>query len=140
MTQVPNALPFFETVTTVTEVEAQDHIREFLNLLDDSSNERHIHRFLANHSYFFECILRLSGQSPLYSKVKLGNEYEVDFACFDSSSSGPEWYLIEIESPSSKMFTKAGRPSAKLTHTIQQIKDWQNWVQENLEPARKLMP
>jgi hypothetical protein len=127
-------------VTSLTSTDVQDHIREYVSLLDSSSDERPIHRFLANHSYFFQCIVRLNGQSPLYSKIELGNEYVVDFACFDSGSVGPEWYLVEIESPSSKMFTKAGRPSAKLTHTVQQVTDWRTWVQENLHAARQLMP
>jgi antiviral defense system Shedu protein SduA len=127
-------------VTGLTAADVQDHIREYVSLLNNSSDERPIHRFLANHSYFFQCILRLNGQSPLYSKIKLGNEYEVDFACFDSGSVGPEWYLVEIESPTCTMFTKAGRPSAKLTHAIQQVSDWRSWVQENLHSARKLMP
>jgi hypothetical protein len=80
------------------------------------------------------------GQSPLYSKIKLGDQFVVDFAGFDKSSVGPEWYLIEIESPTCRMFTKAGRQSAKLTHTIQQLSDWRTWVDENLESARRLMP
>jgi len=124
----------------LTSAEIQEHIREYISLLDGSSDERPVHRFLANHSYFFQCIVRLDGQSPLYSKIELGDEFVVDFACFDSSSVGPEWYLVEIESPICKMFTKAGRPSAQLTHTVQQVNDWRAWVQENLHAARKLMP
>lgn len=127
-------------MSSLTSADVQDHIREYVSLLKDSSDERPVHRFLASHSYFFAHLLRLNGQSPLYSKIKLGNEYEMDFAGFDKSSVGPEWYLIEIESPTRKLFTKAGRPSAKLTHTIQQVSDWRDWVQENLPSARKLMP
>jgi|HubBroStandDraft_2_1064218.scaffolds.fasta_scaffold24173_1 hypothetical protein len=127
-------------VSTLTSADVRDHILEYASLLDTSPDERPIHEFLANHSYFFHHLLRLSGQSPLYSKIKLGDQFVVDFAGFDKSSVGPEWYLIEIESPTCKMFTKAGRQSAKLTHTIQQVSDWRSWVQENLDSARKLMP
>jgi hypothetical protein len=82
----------------------------------------------------------LSGWSPLYSKVKLGHNYEVNFAWFDSGSMGPEWHLAEIESPAKPMFTKGGEPSAALTHAIQQVRDWHTWLHENADYARKLMP
>jgi len=72
--------------------------------------------------------------------VNLGAQYEVDFAFFDLTSFGAEWNLIEIEAPSQRMFTKGGNPTAPLTHAIQQVRDWQAWVHENLDYARKLMP
>ncbi len=102
-------------------------IREFLHLLDAKAHERSIHKFLANHSYFFNRLIRLDGKSPLYSKVRLGADYEVDFAFFDSGSVGPEWHLVEIESPAAALFTKSGHLSADLTRAIQQIRDWQSW-------------
>src|SRR5258708_5391927 len=120
-------------VSSLTSADVQDHIQEYASLLDGSSDEGPVHQFFADHTYFFAHLLRLNGQSPLYSKIKLGDQFVVDFAGFDKSSSGPEWYLIEIESPTCKMFTKAGRRSAKLTHTIQQVSDWRTWGQENLD-------
>jgi hypothetical protein len=120
--------------------EVNQDIRDFVELLDMGSAEHRIHESLANHSYFFSRLLRLNGNSPLYSKVRLGDQFEIDFVCFDSGSSGPEWYWIEIECPSSRLFTRAGRMSAPLTHTIQQMRDWHTWLHDTLGFARKLMP
>jgi hypothetical protein len=118
----------------------EEDISEYRSLLDSSATEQRVHEFLASHSYFFNGILRLFGASPLYSKVRLGSEYEIDFVCFDTGSFGPEWYLIEIEAPSARMFTKSGNPTAPFTHAIQQVRDWHAWLQEHLSYARKLMP
>lgn len=118
----------------------QRDIDDFERLLDDSADEPRIHGFLAQHSYFFNGIIRIFGVSPLYSKVRLGNEFEVDFACFDSGSCGPEWRLVEIEGPSQPLFTRSGDLSAKLNHAIRQVQDWQSWIHENLDYARKLLP
>lgn len=115
------------------------HIREYNDLLDKRCAESKIQSFLANHSYFFDR-LRSYVPSPVYSKVRLGDEFEVDFVSFDVGSLGPEWYFLEIESPKQKAFTKSGNPSAALTHAMQQIRDWLSWVTENLHAAKKLMP
>src|SRR5260370_7432208 len=72
---------------------------------------------------FFNGVLRLHGYSPLYSKIRLGSEYEMDFVCFDTGSYGPEWRLIEIEGPNKRLFTKSDDPSPHLSHPTQQVSD-----------------
>lgn len=125
---------------TLTRDRLRRDITEFSRLLDTKAEEQRINTFLTEHSYFFNRLLRMNGKSPLYSEVKLGSEYEIDFAFFDSGSNGPEWHLVEIESPTLSFFTKSGRPSANLTHAIQQVRDWQSWIHNNLSYARRLMP
>jgi hypothetical protein len=127
-------------VRSLTLEKVKEDITGYLSLLDAKPTEARLHEFLASHSYFFNGILRLYGYSPLYSKVKLGHDYEVDFAWFDSGSMGPEWRLAEIESPVKPMFTKSGEPSATLTHAMQQVRDWHTWLHDNADYARKLMP
>ncbi|MGO9003795.1 MAG: Shedu anti-phage system protein SduA domain-containing protein [Limisphaerales bacterium] len=127
-------------VSNLTLAQVEKDALEFKSILDRNAPEAHVHDFLATHSYFFNGILRMFGCSPLYSKVKLGSDYEVDFAFFDTGSFGPEWSLIEIESPTRSLFTKSGNPSAALTHAIQQVRNWQDWVHDHLEYAKKIMP
>lgn len=136
----PEPLPVDPMVRTLTEDKIDEDIATYVRMLDQEASESDVHDFLAKHSYFFNSILRMYGVSPLYSKVRLGSQYEIDFAFFDTGSFGPEWHLVEIEAPSKRMFTKTGDPTASLTHAIQQIRDWHDWVHENLDFARKLMP
>jgi len=118
----------------------EEDLRQYLKLLDSKVREGKIHEFLASHSYFFNGILDLYSHSPLYSKIKLGHDYEVDFAWLNHDSFGAEWRLVEIEGARSMLFTKSGNPSAILTHAIQQIRDWLGWIHDHAEYVRKLMP
>ncbi len=125
---------------TVTKEHVQSVIREYKSLLDNCAPEKDIHNLIRNNSYFFGGLMRMHGQTPLYSKIELGSEYVTDFVYFDLGSFGPDWMLIEIEPPSAKLLTKTGDPTAEFNHAIQQIRNWQDWLVENLDYARKLMP
>jgi hypothetical protein len=128
-------------VAQLTRPLLEQEIREYRALLDAKAPEAAVHGFLAERSYFFNGELRLStGASPLYSKIRLGSEYELDFAWFDTGSSGAEWRFVELEAPSRQMFRKSGEPSYWLNHALQQVRDWNSWVHQNLAYARKLMP
>ncbi len=127
-------------VSNLTLAQIEKDALEFTSILDRNAPEARVHEFLATRSYFFNGILRMFGWSPLYSKIKLGSDYEVDFVFVDTGSFGPEWHLIEIESPTRSLFTKSGNPSAALTHAMQQVRNWHDWVHDHLEYAKKIMP
>ena len=127
-------------VKRITAQNIKEDIDEYRSLIDRNAPEEVIHQFLANHSYFFNDLIRLFNSSPLYSKIKLGSDFELDFCFMDPSSFGPNWVFIEIEKPEYKLFNKSGDPSNKLSHAIRQVQDWQNWVSENISYARKTMP
>jgi len=114
------------------------HVATYKRLLRRHASEAAVHRFLGSHVYFFNSIAR--HHVPIYSKVKFGAEFEADFAFYDPSSNGAEWYFVEIEAPSQRPFTKAGRPSAKLTHAIEQARDWNMWIRGNLAYSRRQFP
>lgn len=136
-------LPPFEAdplVAALTPAQVERDVAAFQGMLDARVEEAILHEFLAEHSYFFNGVIRLGGVCPLYSKVRLGSEFETDFACFDSGSVGPEWHLIEIESARHALFTSSGAPSAALGHAIAQARDWNVWVQRNRSYAQQLLP
>ena len=136
----PKDIPDDPLVRQLSKPKVEDAIREFSGLLNNQADESKIQCFLENHSYFFNGIIRLWGASPLLAKIVLGSDYKVDFACFDAGSCGPEWRFIEIESPKHSLFTKSGDLSAPANHAIQQVRDWQTWVDMNLDYARKTFP
>lgn len=43
---------------------------------------------------------------------------------------------MELESPCRPPLNKNGRPSAKLTEALAQIRDWRHWLRENIAYAR----
>ncbi len=127
-------------VTTFTEQEVAGTVREFEALLDRKASEADVHQFLATHMYFWNGLLRATSLCPLYSKVRLGSEYEIDFAFFDAGSSGAEWFLVELERPAARLFNSRGDPSADLTHAIAQVRAWQRWIERNRSAAQEIMP
>jgi len=127
-------------VRALTGQKVKEDIKRYIKLLDSNASEQSIHSFLASHSYFFNGFIRLGGASPLYSKVRLGSDYEIDFVWFDAGSLGLEWSLAEIEPPHFHLFNREGDPSARLTHAIGQIRNWHTWVDDHREYAEELMP
>jgi hypothetical protein len=113
-------------------------IKEFELLLDSRGSEERVRRFLVTHLFFWNGLVRAGSQ--LYSKIALGTQHEIDFVWCDPTSSGAEWHVAEIESPSARLFTKAGNPSHSLTHALTQVRDWQNWIGQHAEYANELMP
>ena len=101
----------------------------FSRLIESGPDEADIQAFLSNHAYFVML-------TPVYdhffvvSQAPLGTEYCADFALYGSCN-GPWWTLVEIERPDDRLFTRAGDPSAKLTHATRQARDWRRWIEDN---------
>jgi len=127
-------------IRELTSKKVAAEVDEFTGLLDSKARESKLHEFLASHSYFFSGLIDVYSPSPLYSKVKIGHDCEVDFTWLHFDSFGPEWHLVEIENPGSALFTKSGEPSAALSHAMQQARDWCAWIHDHTEYAQKLMP
>ncbi len=111
---------------------------QWISLIDnESTNEHNVHEFIDNHSGLFFG----TNEGFAISKVKLSDEYITDLVILrDKASYGFEYELIELESPRDKTFTQKGNQSANLTEAIQQIEDWQRWIQNHLESSKKLFP
>jgi len=115
-------------------------IRRFRALLEANAAESAVHAFLSRHIYFWNGSIRLVGNSPLYSRIHLGSDYEIDFAYFDTGSNGAEWHLVEIEPPSARILNGRGDPSEQLTRSLGQVRRWQAWITSHSEYARTIFP
>lgn len=112
-------------------------IEQWQALLDGCHPERVYHDFLKRNANFF----LINGLDTYFavSKLKLGSEFEVDFAIpVEGYSKGLFWELIEIEKPQDAPYNRNGSPSASLTHATQQIRNWKRWIQESRTQTMKL--
>lgn len=50
------------------------------------------------------------------------------------------WYLVELESPTTSIYTQRGEWAAKARHARHQIATWRQWLKENVDYARKPPP
>ncbi len=87
--------------------------------------ESEIHTFLKSNPIAIDAY-----GSLLRSEVRLGSRYRVDLA-LQTTETTRRLVLIELEIADVSLFTRAGRPTVKLTHAVQQVEDWLRWWDEN---------
>ncbi len=113
--------------------------KQYQNILNNPSvSEEEVHQFIVEHPSLLPLDRPL--ENKVFSKLKLGNRFVVDFAFARMNSPGITWYFIEIEKPQYSQFNASGDPSADLTHGLRQILDWQAWFAENRDYFIKNYP
>ncbi len=127
------ALPGKEQQERVT-AELGFAIDEFEKVVDRDPHERVIQEYLSTKR---NRILLDPSALSITPHVYLRNDHEIDFAVQEAEG---QYVLVEIERSGLPVLTKKGRPRAELTHAQQQVKDWFEWIGENLEYARSKMP
>jgi len=71
------------------------------------------------------------------SKLKLANDYETDFAFISEDSARSQITLIEIESPSIKIFRDSDDQfTSAFNKAVQQMRDWATWFDANRTYAK----
>jgi hypothetical protein len=114
----------------------QNQLRRFRALLNSSPPERHIQSFLEENREIVAAFLGVHSVF-VFPKPKLGSHYEADFGVAEWNSAGKFWKLIELEPPSIKPFRRDGRPSARLTHALEQIREWRRFIRVNLDYCQR---
>jgi hypothetical protein len=107
--------------------EACDEFRRLLNTAGGS--EETLHQWLnrpENH-LFLDANYR-----SIRSKLPFGRHVS-DFVIERADQT---YRLCEIEPATTEIFTKAGEPSARLSHACQQVRDWQRYVRDNVHTVR----
>jgi len=112
-------------------------INKWQRLIDMHAKELDYHDFIKRHANLF--LVDGLDSHFVISKLKLGSDYELDFAVpYDEGSRGLTWELIEIEKPQDVPYTKSGAPSMFLNRATQQIRDWKRWIQSNRSLAMRM--
>src|SRR5687767_13568986 len=94
--------------------------RKFLKLINRPDvSEEELHQFLVDFPVFVPALWPY--ENTIFSKLTLANQHTVDFAHARTNTPGATWHLIEIERPQDPLFTKAGNPTAKLSHAMRQL-------------------
>ena len=88
-------------------------------------NEKRLHDFIRNNAVALDPTL-----IEIRSEVRLGDQYRIDLL-LNYNFADKQVLLIELERSDHKLFTKAGRLTAKTTHALQQVEDWLRFWREN---------
>jgi len=93
-------------------------------------------KILKSNSFLFHPLYeRKFGIQPNFAEVPFGSKIRSDFCWLNDNSDGPEWVLVEIETPQMKLFNVSGDPSAKFNHAIEQVKSWDRYFES--KPSEK---
>lgn len=113
-----------------------DDVIALKKVLRFAEREEDMRTFLNENKIFLVQHLGGGHGRYVFSKPKLGTQFVPDFLLAELSSMGFQWHGVELESPIAKLFTSDGQPRSELTHAIQQIFDWRNWLLTNSAYAR----
>jgi hypothetical protein len=104
-----------------------------------AKDEGPLQTFLASSTAILRTLLPSAADAWCFDRPALGSEFIPDFLLCHRNSLGYNWTLVELESPSKPALTQGGRPSAKLTEALAQIRDWRHWLRENIAYARSTL-
>jgi hypothetical protein len=107
------------------------------NCVQTATTERAVQLVLEEHPVLLARALGGGHGRWVIPQKALGAEHVPDFIIGAKSSLGYEWTIVELESPTRRMFNKNGDPTQALNHAIRQIADWRSWLSVNLDYARR---
>lgn len=120
------------------DVDLSDAASELEELVNSTCQEQLVHEFLEQHPHFLPGFSNYHlgpAERAIVSKLPLGHDYVTDFAFLAYNSMEVCLTVIEIESPSRCVFTKAGDFSQEYNHAKQQLVDWLAWSEEHRKEA-----
>lgn len=127
---------------TIEEISATWDKNKVLNNLTsafENNSELELLVTLKDNSFlFYELFSRKYEIQPIFREINFGGELKCDFAWLNDNSGGPEWVLVEIESPKLDIFKKSGEPTHKLNHALEQVKSWRRYFNENPSEKRRI--
>ena len=107
-------------------------LTEFDELMNSAQREEAYQQFLTQNPVFLDPLA-----TQVIPKQRLGIEHITDFVLRRLDD---KYILMEIEKPQDELFTTADDFSAKFTHALGQVLDFQQWIDTHGEYARSLLP
>jgi hypothetical protein len=120
-----------ETALTLEVVEALQGI------VTTAQDERPIQEFIEAHPETLAALLGGRDRFVL-PRRSLAGKYVLDFLACDTDSLGLRWLLVELETPRSSItLSTQNELDASARRGVTQIREWREWIQNNLDMARK---
>ena len=69
--------------------------------------------------------------------LRLGSRFAPDFVIGEQHASRSRWTLVELESPSVRLFTRSGDATRALLHATSRIRGWRGWLHDHSRYARE---
>ena len=107
------------------------------SVIESSEDETAIQKTIEERPQILAALL--GGEARfLIPRKSLGGMYVPDFLAADYDSAGVRWLLVELETPRSSITLKDRNGLERHARTgVDQIKEWREWLQNNLDVARR---
>lgn len=107
-------------------------IMDFENIIMKDLYEEEYQIYLKKHPAIIDPLAK-----EIIAKKKLGSDYITDFIIRKYDD---EYILVEIEKPTTPIFTKSNDFTSQFTHALGQVLDFQEWIEANISYSQKQLP
>lgn len=116
----------------------ESDIEKLRFVIESASDEQPMQEFFQDQPHILVSLMRGPWRYCI-PKVSLGGKYVADFFLADVDSTGIRWVLVELETPNSPVTLSNGENFDKHARRgVSQIEEWREWIQDNLDAARRL--
>lgn len=105
--------------------------------IENAPDERLIQQCLEGHPQLLAPLFSSSDRAYVRSQVSLGGQRVPDFVVARADSAGIHWTLVELESLGVNVAIGDGTLAREARHAVHQIDEWREWLQSNLDFARR---
>jgi len=114
-------------------LELRARLRAYLNA---AISEAPLQRFLEQNPLVLVRYLA-GGTRWVIPGLRLGSQFTPDFVIGEQHASRSRWTLVELESPSVRLFTRSGDATRALLHATSRIRGWRGWLHDHSRYARE---
>ena len=115
-------------------LELRARLRAYLNA---AISEAPLQRFLEQNPLVLVRYLAGGHTRWVIPGLRLGSRFAPDFVIGEQHASRSRWTLVELESPSVRLFTRSGDATRALLHATSRIRGWRGWLHDHSRYARE---
>lgn len=115
----------------------RESILDLEQTLQSDPDERCMQEFLEQHRNLVLSFMRTGHGNWSIPQQSLGGRFRTDFLWATGSSAYLSWQYVELESPRAQAFLQDGQFSRQLRTAVQQIRDWRQYVADNISSIQR---
>lgn len=120
----------------VAALATDDNLVQLESCVERATDEKPIQEYLEAHPQVLASLLAGSDRYCI-PKARLGGRYVPDFLLCYADSVGAHWFLVELETPRSRIALATGRDFEQHAREgVAQVQEWRRWLENNLATAR----
>lgn len=116
---------------------SDNSVEELIHEIKTSVDERGPQKVIEENPALLAALVSTSLGVWVIPQKRLGAEFVTDFMLAYRDSTGMHWIAVELESPTAAQVLQNGNPAKELRTAEQQIHSWRNWLESNLDYARR---